>query len=178
MQGKVAERRERAWARGDETACRRRQLEIPFGFRFEGGERPGAWGAGRWELETERERTRGQRHERQERVRGKDEETKDTQRQEKDGEKQMQITRSQEPPSMYNSKKPRIHTHDHSRTLTHMLIHTAAPDSETWGLALALPLTCCVTWQKTRLPLSLESSRALVSLSWFRGGQGHIGHSS
>lgn len=67
MQGKVAERRERAWARGDETACQRRQLEILFGFRFEGGERPGAWGAGRWELETERERTRGQRqHERQE----------------------------------------------------------------------------------------------------------------
>lgn len=79
---------------------------------------------------------------------------------------------------MYNSKKPRIHTHDHSRTLTHMLMHTAARDSETWGLALALPLTCCVTWQKTRLPLSLKSSRALVSLSWFRGGQGHIGHSS
>lgn len=75
---------------------------------------------------------------------------------------------------MYNSKKPHIHTRSRSHTLTHILMHTPAQDSETWVPVLALPLTCCVTWQKTCLPLSRGSPlpRGLVSLSWFRGGQG------
>lgn len=66
MQGEAAERRERAQARGNEITCRKRQLEIPFGFQFEGGERPGALGSAVTELEMERERTQRQREERTE----------------------------------------------------------------------------------------------------------------